>query len=732
MLHQRLEQEPVALEERSDVWRDSASAAGRRRPPRGTPSVTTGGARDDRPPAGDDAPCARQAGEPVRRAAPSARAIDGAADLDVHGALGWPARSRPVSTASDRRRRARASAPAARAASPRDRAVRQLPGGGRRRTARACPRGRTRAGRRGVQPRAHAVAALRRRHHRAAASASGRRPMRRKASAIDLGLERPLPLVGDVRVVAAAAAPVRGGTPVRRRASARPPCRRAPPTAATRSTRAATRSPGIAPDTSTTCPSWRASIRPPATGRSMSSVIDLVPTVSMSPGGSELSVEHATTGSETALANQAIDQRGRAPRRTPRRGIRSRNGAQLAVGLAGEAVPASPGVERRARRRQRAARRARAGARGAAGARRREAPWRRCRAASSSATSGSTTSPSASAAAAAQRRQPGDDALEMRRERRVPPARPPSVAVLGSGAAAGTPTARRHSSKTSSTSASQNSTRTGRRRGPFGRLPLDAAVDAAARHAQRHAPRGPARHAVEGRARRRAPGDRRCAGTDRPRWRGNRRRDRPARRRSASIGCSRASLRPPYFTRRQPHQPVLGGHDERAATRPRRGRCRVRVPSASSHSTRRPNVAAARRAPRPPARALVVRRAEHRVAAPQRRPGTRRAPRREARRVPARLRATSRGRRRRADSAAGMTLMPMPTTTCSTRSPDDPASARMPASLRGGRPRHADVVRPLHAARRAPRGRGNALGHARARGHRQQRHRRAPAAAARR
>jgi hypothetical protein len=33
-----------------------------------------------------------------------------------------------------------------------------------------------------------------------------------------------------------------------------------------------------------------------------------------------------------------------------------------------------------------------------------------------------------------------------------------------------------------------------------------------------------------------------------------------------------------------------------------------------------------------------------------------------------------------------MTLMPMPSTTCSTRSPADPASARIPASFRGGRP----------------------------------------------
>ena len=43
----------------------------------------------------------------------------------------------------------------------------------------------------------------------------------------------------------------------------------------TRSTRARTRSPGIAPATSTIWPSWRASMRPPLTGFSMVRVISV-------------------------------------------------------------------------------------------------------------------------------------------------------------------------------------------------------------------------------------------------------------------------------------------------------------------------------------------------------------------------------------------------------------------------------------------------------------------------
>ena len=75
--------------------------------------------------------------------------------------------------------------------------------------------------------------------------------------------------------------------------------------------------------------------------------------------------------------------------------------------------------------------------------------------------------------AGTKRRQSRDDAIEMRGQRFLPArrlfgalthrcwqldARRTSLAI---------PTARRHSSKASSTSASQNSIRTGRRRGPF-------------------------------------------------------------------------------------------------------------------------------------------------------------------------------------------------------------------------------------------------------------------------
>ena len=73
----------------------------------------------------------------------------------------------------------------------------------------------------------------------------------------------------------------------------------------------------------------------------------------------------------------------------------------------------------------------------------------------------------------------------------------PARAVCASPAVrAAMPTARRQPSKASSTSASQNSTRTGRRRGPSV-VALETAVDARIRDIDRHALRRPARHHLE-------------------------------------------------------------------------------------------------------------------------------------------------------------------------------------------------------------------------------------------
>ena len=80
--------------------------------------------------------------------------------------------------------------------------------------------------------------------------------------------------------------------------------------------------------------------------------------------------------------------------------------------------------------------------------------------------------------------QPRDDALEVRGERRLARGR---GAASASPCAWTTPTARRQSSNRSRMSASQNSTRTGRRRGPLRVVALAVAIDAAEGDRQRHA-----------------------------------------------------------------------------------------------------------------------------------------------------------------------------------------------------------------------------------------------------
>jgi hypothetical protein len=87
-----------------------------------------------------------------------------------------------------------------------------------------------------------------------------------------LGLERPLPLVGDVRVLAAAAAPVLGATPVRRwhEHVDRVGVRHRPGHALDPRGHAFA---GDGPRDEHDLPSCRPSIRPPATGRSTSTVI---------------------------------------------------------------------------------------------------------------------------------------------------------------------------------------------------------------------------------------------------------------------------------------------------------------------------------------------------------------------------------------------------------------------------------------------------------------------------
>ena len=180
-------------------------------------------------------------------------------------------------------------------------------------------------------------------------------------------------------------------------------------------------------------------------------------------------------------------------------GIRSRNGASFASASA--ARPAIVGASTRSRAtRQSAARRApasrsrncrRASPRRPLGARpgpRRARP-----------PAGPTGSPRAGAAAGPQRRQPGHDALEVRAQATRDGGWLPRRRL-------GTPGHGRHAPRraatrrTSSTSASQNSTSTGRRRVPL--LPPTGRRSGRCRGTppQRHALRGPCRHAIEGRA----------------------------------------------------------------------------------------------------------------------------------------------------------------------------------------------------------------------------------------
>ena len=245
-------------------------------------------------------------------------------------------------------------------------------------------------------------------------------------------------------------------------ARAHPPCQRAPPTGPRARPAPPPARRGWHRRRGRLRPSCRASIRPPATGRSTSSVIvspdfstrlDAPRTAPRAGSKRPRPARYWERSFEgdgrqcVAIANQAIDTGGVGGRkRLGRHPVPER--LELAVGLASRA---SRGPTRRVSTapRTRARRRAPAGVRGAAAAGRRAAPWpaaarrraprpadrrrrrarsRRCRA----------------AASAGRRHRSRCDASDACRR-----AWPSSAAVPSSNATAGTPTARRHSSNTS-------------------------------------------------------------------------------------------------------------------------------------------------------------------------------------------------------------------------------------------------------------------------------------------
>ncbi len=120
-------------------------------------------------------------------------------------------------------------------------------------------------------------------------AASSRRPIRLNASAMTSLLIASCRAIGDVAVETAAAQRIAGhGAAIAATAPRSDSVRVGHALRDTRSMRACTRSPGIAPETSTTWPSWRAIIAPPAAGLSIVSGM-------MSPGFSMESDATATT-----------------------------------------------------------------------------------------------------------------------------------------------------------------------------------------------------------------------------------------------------------------------------------------------------------------------------------------------------------------------------------------------------------------------------------------------------
>ena len=241
----------------------------------------------------------------------------------------------------------------------------------------------------------------------------------------------------------------------------------------TRSMRTRTGSPGMAPATSTTIPSWRASIRPPAAGFSGTSVtmspwrIMVRPSLQREGGKPEPLAQH------TILAARV---RGRVGRRRQTGGKRLELRRGLTPGLGKQVRPAAAlacssrlasSASRSARMRSRASARARRAA-GCMASRVRT----RC---SRTASHASGTSPVLSDVSLTMTRSrcvESDSRLRGRASAppsaSVPaPVASPSSASLASDSARWMPTARLHASKASSTSASQNSMRAGRRRSPL-------------------------------------------------------------------------------------------------------------------------------------------------------------------------------------------------------------------------------------------------------------------------
>ena len=403
------------------------------------------------------------------------------------------------------------------------------------------------------------------------------------------------------------------------------------------------------------------------------------------PAGAQ-SLAHAARSTQALRATAAYASRG----------IRSRNGASSRVGLAAELPQRRRVAARRAPRRA-AARRARAAASsnvlarlaaqalGAAArgvelahdARRspRRATDRRRRAAPSAARRRARDAPAATAVASRSR----------------------CVARLGRphrGAA------RRRRGATRRTRRARRPRRTrrgtGRRRGPLRVVALEVAIDAAARHLQRHAARRPAAHLLE-----RRPDDANqvtvvLAAEIRLDLRGSTRGRRASGRLDSATLSQSTALRP-TMTR---IDAGVGPHEQRAGRR----RCPRATPAPRAPSAlpldrpaerRRGARAPARRAPRA-ARPALQRRRSARPAPP----GTPPAAARDRRRGPARLRATSPAPRRRADTPPACTLMPKPSTTCGTPRRRHARLGEDAGQL--SRPPTYDVVRPLHAAASSP------------------------------